>query len=131
MQVQYQGPEPVNVDALPAEQRPAVGAMVKVWPFALPHRPLINGSNPRLAARFSLGLTIALRGSVMRTPFAVIRDVVWSSESVGKAARSMAAAPATWGDACDVPPMVMLAAVIRAPGASMVRNEALFEKQVT
>ncbi len=40
-------------------------------------------------------------------------------------------APATCGVACEVPDMVMPAAVIITPGASMVRNEAEFEKQAT
>jgi hypothetical protein len=36
-----------------------------------------------------------------------------------------------WGAACDVPDMDIPPALILEPGASIVRYEALFEKQVT
>ena len=70
-----------------------------------------------------------LRGSVILTPVAVIRVTIWSRDSVGKAACSTAAVPATCGEACEVPAIWMPDAVMNAPGASMVRNNALLEKQ--
>jgi hypothetical protein len=59
----------------------------------------------------------------LSTISAAVRDACWPL--------IRATAPETWGDAWDVPAMVMFAALIRAPGASMVRNEALLEKQAT
>jgi hypothetical protein len=41
-QFQYQGPLPMTVDALPALQRLAVGAVLTAMPFALPHLPVIS-----------------------------------------------------------------------------------------
>ena len=38
-QIQFHGPEPDTAEAEPASQRLAVGATVKVCPFALPHAP--------------------------------------------------------------------------------------------
>lgn len=86
---------------------------------------------PNAAARSMRGVTTRLRASVTRTPVVVKRARLCSDDSLGNALRSTATAPATCGVACDVPLMVMPAAVTCAPGASNVRNEALFEKHVT
>ena len=40
---QFQGPEPPTIDAVPAEQRPVVGADPTMMLLALPHEPLIGG----------------------------------------------------------------------------------------
>ena len=39
-QLQFHGPLPVTVDAVPAVQRLPVGAVLAATPFALPHAPL-------------------------------------------------------------------------------------------
>src|SRR4051794_18330898 len=82
-------------------------------------------------ARFSRGFTIWFRASVVGLPPPVRRLTVSLTVLVGKAARRTAMAPATCGVACEVPYMVAPAAVMAPPGASMVRNEAELEKQVT
>jgi hypothetical protein len=42
-QLQFQGPLPVTVEALPAEQRPLAGAAVNIPLFEEPHVPLPGG----------------------------------------------------------------------------------------
>ena len=86
---------------------------------------------PRAALTSMRGVTILLRAWVIGLPELRMRASVSSTFSDGKAARSTAAAPATWGVACEVPDMVMPAAVMFTPGASKLRNEAEFEKQAT
>src|SRR6185436_5618804 len=117
--------------------RVAVTAAVLVY-LAPPARVMVPaGAGSTGAPAFSeahrsrRGLVRLLRASFTGTPLAVRRVTVAAGVSAGKAARSTAMAPATCGVACEVPDMVMPAAVMATPGASMVRNEAEQEKQVT
>jgi len=48
-QLQLHGPLPATVEALPALQRLAVGAVLATTPFALPHAPLISSRAEQLA----------------------------------------------------------------------------------
>src|SRR5271157_3818799 len=48
-QLQLHGPLPATVDAVPALQRLAVGAVLTATPFALPHVPLISSRAEQLA----------------------------------------------------------------------------------
>ena len=84
---------------------------------------------PSAASMFRRGVVTPLRASETGVPVAVMRATVCSRVSEGCAKRSSAAAAATWGAACEVPAICMPAAVMKAPGASMVRKEALLEKQ--
>ena len=93
--------------------------------------PADGGASANAAARSSRGFTYPLRASMTLFPLAISRVNVWSTVSEGNAARSTATAPATCGVACDVPDMVIPAAAIATPGASMVRNGAAFEKHAT
>jgi hypothetical protein len=43
-QLQFHGPEPVTVEAVPTLHRPLTGAVLVTIPFAAPHAPL-TGSN--------------------------------------------------------------------------------------
>jgi hypothetical protein len=50
-QVQLHGPVPLSTEAVPVEQRPVVGALATVVPFAAPHTPLVaTGAGVVLAA---------------------------------------------------------------------------------
>jgi hypothetical protein len=49
LQLHVHGPEPATDDAVPAEQRPAVGEDDTVVPFADPHTPL-TGAGPAFTA---------------------------------------------------------------------------------
>lgn len=82
-------------------------------------------------ARSSCGVVRLVRGSTTARPPLTMRVMSWLADSAGNAARSTAAAPATCGVACEVPAMRKPAASISAPGASSLRNVALFEKHAT
>jgi hypothetical protein len=47
-QLQFQGPLPVTVEALPAEQRPLAGTVVKIPLFEEPHVPLPGGGGVKV-----------------------------------------------------------------------------------
>ncbi len=49
-QLQFHGPLPVTDEAVPAEQRPVVGALVSVWPFAVPQAPFTSRLAEQLAS---------------------------------------------------------------------------------
>src|SRR3569832_828806 len=83
------------------------------------------------ASRSRRGVVMPLRAAFTGAPYFVRRDTRSDGDSLGNAAASTAMAPATCGVACDVPDMVMPAAVIITPGARMVRNDAEHEKQAT
>ena len=95
--------------------------------------PLHDAPTPLIAAqRSSRRFVIGGEGrvSVICGPLPVRAATRWSADEPGFACASTATAPATWGVACDVPPIVMPAAVIIAPGASMSSEFAVWEKQV-
>ncbi len=69
--------------------------------------------------------------SVTGAPVAVMPLTTSSTVRVLSRLFRTATEPATCGAACDVPLIDMPAAVIIDPGASRVRKDALFEKQVT
>jgi hypothetical protein len=48
-QLQLHGPLPATVDAVPALQRLAIGAVLTFVPFALPHAPLMSSRAEQLA----------------------------------------------------------------------------------
>lgn len=95
--------------------------------------PLHDAPTPLIAAqRSSRRFVIEGEGrvSVICGPLPVRAATRWSAEELGFACASTATAPATWGVACDVPYIVIPAAVIAPPGANRPSEFAVWEKQV-
>ena len=77
-----------------------------------------------------------LRLSVIKTPVEVSAVRIWSTVAPGAAERIRANAPATWGEAIEVPyqgskPPPGTDEVTEEPGAKSVMKEATFEKEET
>ena len=82
------------------------------------------------------GVVIPLRGSVMGAPVLFKRLWIASGLREGSCWRRRAVAPATWGEAWEVPRYVEMppprpVEVMSAPGASRSSADPPFEKQVT
>ena len=59
VQFQFQGPLPVTAEAVPAEQKLAVGAAMELKPLELPHVPLTGAeTEAKLAVMFWLAVTL-------------------------------------------------------------------------
>ena len=76
---------------------------------------------PRAAKTLMRGNTLLLRVSVTDVPVVVNLAKVLAGESKGLAPCSIATAAATCGVACEVPLIVIPAAVISEPGANTLK----------